>query len=352
MKLDKLDMLRGFAALYVALGHWVDCNEATPLIIRQALRFGQQSVILFFLLSGFVIYIATSRAENVPFRDYFIKRFRRIYPVMLGAFLVSFIISFIDGNFFELFNGKVLIGNLLMLQDYGTDKPGLWFTYFMRNSPLWSLSYEWWFYMLFFVFYKFLIRSPYRLLTAFMISFASAITYIIYPNHASLVFAYFIIWWTGYEAADVYFKQKTFTFQNMKWLIASNFAILALFMVYQFSQHQIESAIGIEAIIVKKPIIHFSTCVFFLGFGLFWWRFQLIGFNQLMGVFLYVAPISYALYVLHFPILKIWDLYKYFDYKESILNMVIVNSIRITVLITLSYLMEIKIQPIINKYLK
>lgn len=99
MKLDKLDMLRGFAALYVALGHWVDCNEATPLIIRQALRFGQQSVILFFLLSGFVIYIATSRAENVPFRDYFIKRFRRIYPVMLGAFLVSFIISFIDGNF-------------------------------------------------------------------------------------------------------------------------------------------------------------------------------------------------------------------------------------------------------------
>ena len=77
---------------------------ATPLIIRQALRFGQQSVILFFLLSGFVIYIATSRAESVPFRDYFIKRFRRIYPVMLGAFLVSFIISFIDGNFFELFN--------------------------------------------------------------------------------------------------------------------------------------------------------------------------------------------------------------------------------------------------------
>lgn len=352
MKLEKLDALRGFAALYVALGHWVDCNDATPLFIRHALRFGQQSVILFFLLSGFVIYIATSRSENVPFRDYFIKRFRRIYPVMIGAFIVSFIIAFIDGNFFEMFDGKVLIGNLLMLQDYGTDKPGLWFTYFMRNSPLWSLSYEWWFYMLFFVFYKFLIKSPYRLLTAFLISLVSAISYLIYPNHASLVFAYFIIWWTGYEAADVYFKQKTFTLQNMKWLIAANLSILLLFVGYQFGQQQIESALGIEAIIVKKPIIHFSTCVIFLSSGLLWWRAKLIGFNQILGVFIYVAPISYALYVLHFPILKIWDLYQYFDYKESFMNMVIVNSIRLTVLVGLSYLMEIKIQPIINKYLK
>lgn len=352
MKLEKLDVLRGFAALYLALGHWVDCNDATPLFIRHALRFGQQSVILYFLLSGFVIYIATSRSENVPFRDYFIKRFRRIYPVMIGAFIVSFIIAFVDGNFFEMFDGKVLIGNLLMLQDYGTEKPGLWFTYFMRNSPLWSLSYEWWFYMLFFVFYKFLIKSPFRLLTAFLISLFSAITYLIYPNHASLVFAYFIIWWTGYEAADVYFKQKTFTLKNMNWLIAANFSILLLFVGYQFAQHQIESTIGIEAIIVKKPIIHFSTCVIFLSAGLLWWRVKLIGFNQILGIFIYVAPISYALYVLHFPILKIWDLYQYFDYKESFMNMVIVNSIRLTVLVGLSYLMEIKIQPIINKYLK
>ena len=352
MKLEKLDAIRGFVALYVALGHWVDRNDTIHQFIKDILRFGQQSVILFFLLSGFVIYIATTNTENMPFRDYFIKRFRRIYPVMIGAFIISFVIAYIDGNFFEMFDSKVLMGNLLMLQDYGTEKPGLWFTYFMRNSPLWSLSYEWWFYMLFYVFYKFLIKSPYRLLIAFLISLVSAITYIIYPNHASLVFAYFIIWWTGYEAAEVYFKQKNFTFQNMKWLIAANFVILALFVIYQFTQNHIENSIGLEAILVKKPIIHFSTCVFFLCFGLVWWRVKLIGFNQLLGVFIYVAPISYALYVLHFPILKIWDLYQYFDYKESLSTMLIVNTIRLSVLFGLSYLMEIKIQPIINKYLR
>ncbi len=87
MKLEKLDAIRGFVALYVALGHWVDRNDTIHQFIKDILRFGQQSVILFFLLSGFVIYIATTNTENMPFRDYFIKRFRRIYPVMIGALL-------------------------------------------------------------------------------------------------------------------------------------------------------------------------------------------------------------------------------------------------------------------------
>lgn len=352
MKLEKLDALRGFAAVYVALGHWFDQNEKTPQFLKDTFRFGQQSVILFFLLSGFVIYIATKSDRKISFREYFMKRFRRIYPVMIFGFILSAIICYMDGSFYENFKLDVLFGNLFMLQDYGTEKPGLWFTYFMRNSPLWSLSYEWWFYMLFFVFYLYLMKNKYRIWIATGISFISAITYIMIPNHASLVLAYFIIWWSGYESAVVYFRDKTFTIANMKFIILANFLIFFVFASYNYYFKYIFEHMGYEPILVKKPLIHFSTTLIFLLFGLLWWKLKLVGFNQSIGWFVYIAPISYAIYVLHFPILKIWNLYKYFDYQESISNMIIINCIRIAVLLGLSYLLEIKLQPIINKYLK
>lgn len=352
MHLKKLDALRGFAAVYVALGHWFDQNEKTPQLLKDLFRFGQQSVILFFLLSGFVIFIATKNPRKMAFREYFMKRFRRIYPVMIFGFVLSSIICYIDGSFHENFKLDVLFGNLFMLQDYGTEKPGLWFTYFMRNSPLWSLSYEWWFYMLFFVFYLYLLDKPYRLLVSTLISAVAAVTYILFPNHASLVLAYFIIWWSGYEAAAVYFKEQTFTIRNMYRIIGANAVVFFIFASYNYYFKYALEAHGIESILVKKPLIHFSTTLLFLIAGLIWWRFKLIGFNQTIGWFVYIAPISYAIYVIHFPILKIWNLYKYFDYQETFPNMIIINGIRIVVLLGLSWLLEIKIQPIINKYIK
>ncbi|MCF8255194.1 MAG: acyltransferase [Bacteroidia bacterium] len=350
MHLGKLDALRGFAAIYVAIGHWTHTNDYTPEIIKEIFRYGQQAVILFFLLSGFVIYIATMSARRQTFKEYFTKRFRRIYPIMILAFILSFVVAFADGMFAQRFNWGSFIGTSLMLQDYSTGKPGIWFYYFMGNSPLWSLGYEWWFYMLYFVFYKYLNHKPYRTMVAYIISLVSIITYLIFPNHASLVLGYFIIWFSGYEAAHVFFRDKTFTFKNIFNILWMNASILGVIIVYNFAKYKIEAATGITAIPVNKLIIHFGTTFLFLAAGLAWWKVKLIGFNLILGAFTRTASISYAMYVFHFPILAQWNLYKYVDYEITTVNIIWINTLRIVLLVGLSYLAEIKLQPIFNKW--
>ena len=55
-KLDKLEALRGAAALYVVFHHTIPYDSRLfNLPVGHLMRFGQEAVILFFLLSGFVI---------------------------------------------------------------------------------------------------------------------------------------------------------------------------------------------------------------------------------------------------------------------------------------------------------
>ena len=77
-KLHGLECLRGFAAIYVLLGHLLlSCLQVQHPAVRFILQFGQEAVMIFFLLSGFVIFWSL-RAETT-FHQYFLQRARRIY---------------------------------------------------------------------------------------------------------------------------------------------------------------------------------------------------------------------------------------------------------------------------------
>ena len=90
-KLQKLEMLRGFAALYVFATHFVPARVLSKESgMGFVFRFGQEAVMLFFLLSGFVIYYSTAKQGDKSFRPYFARRLRRIYPIYLIALALSF----------------------------------------------------------------------------------------------------------------------------------------------------------------------------------------------------------------------------------------------------------------------
>src|SRR6187402_1469203 len=148
MKFKKLEAIRGFAALYVVANHivgWTFLKEVLPPLVRLPFRMGQEAVILFFLLSGFVIYLSESRSTNIDFPKYFLKRFVRIYPILIVAFLLSIIAAFINQHHFVRADARDLVGNIFMMQDL-TTKPGYFVLPFLDNSPLWTLSYECGFY--------------------------------------------------------------------------------------------------------------------------------------------------------------------------------------------------------------
>ena len=343
--IKKLEAIRGFAAIYVVAHHYIGFSELVHIlnpVVRFPFRFGQEAVILFFMLSGFVIYYATYLKHD-SFKKYMIKRFRRIYPIALIALLLSVLVWYANGVALTRYDYRTLAGNILMLQD-ASNKPGNWVEVFLKNHALWSLSYEWVFYVVFFPLILLLKPGRSRIYIILAVSGVSWISYLILPNHLSLVLSYLIIWWVGLECADCYLVNRNFDFTSLKPCIVSLGVMCLLALIPIITQ--LHSGIH-HFNPINYPILmfrHFAFAFLIVLAGLTWWKYKLIGFDQTIGLFKVFAPISYAMYVLHFPLL--W------------LNLPFVNSIyialllKLVLLLLLSFLLERKMQPALNKLIR
>ena len=111
-RLPELDALRGLAALSVCFFHFSTFNYA--FFNLRYFRFGVTGVDLFFLISGFVIFMSITKIQQL--RDFWIARISRLYP----AYWVSIIIAVTSFYFFRSntvnLSPNYVIGNLLMVQ--------------------------------------------------------------------------------------------------------------------------------------------------------------------------------------------------------------------------------------------
>lgn len=140
-----IETLRGLAAFYVFIGHAVMSMVKPEGLMAIPFKFGGEAVILFFLISGFTVTYSTAISKNKYFIEYFRKRFIRIYPIFLLSLILALIINFNDNGGNRISD---LIGNIFMMQEYDQSRYGVIVNTY-RNPALWSLSYEWWFYMMF-----------------------------------------------------------------------------------------------------------------------------------------------------------------------------------------------------------
>lgn len=264
-------------------------------------RFGQEAVLVFFLLSGFVIF-SNEQDRVSSLLPYFWRRIRRIYPTLLAAVLVSTAVAADNGSLSSEFHVSELAGTLLGLQDVSTLKPGVIVDPYLGNDPLWSLSYELAFYFAFpFVMWLWRRHST---LVDHGIGIVSCAAYVIYalaPNHWALVTSYFLVWWCGAAVAERYQRgQRSYRSLGapLYWLVALC-GIAAIVAVWTGPK-----SVGIYPVL---PLRHFAvalalTILLFSSNGE-----KLV--KLLMpaaGVASSVASISYGLYVLHFPLLIVW----------------------------------------------
>lgn len=160
-----LNILRGLAALLVVLGHSRDVitQVIDPSLMGSALQkillaptsFGQESVAIFFVLSGYLVggqVIREVREDRFSWRSYMAKRLSRLWTVLIPGIGITFILDMLGQRAFseawakiEL-HGSYDLGaaacNAVFLQ-----KPHCWS--YGSNGSLWSLAYEFWFYVLF-----------------------------------------------------------------------------------------------------------------------------------------------------------------------------------------------------------
>ncbi len=145
-----LDLVRFVASFAVVLYHACDhTGEATRPAIGQ---YGHEAVIVFFVLSGYVITFVTDTRGGGA-REYWISRLARIYSVAIPAILLTWLVDRLGMAMAPaVYEGKaphdhalVRIGSSFFFLNE------VWIVSIMlfSNAAYWSLCYEVWYYALF-----------------------------------------------------------------------------------------------------------------------------------------------------------------------------------------------------------
>ncbi len=345
-RLYRLEALRGLAALYVVLHHTI--SHSTVLFgfnVGIFLRFGQEAVILFFLLSGFVINYSFRSGSDKSFSTYFFKRSTRIFIPLFFIFLLGYLT--LSYNAGQLINPELwtLLKNILMLQDWEMVKPGVLAEPYMGNTPLWSLSYEWWFYMMYFPIVT-RINSGFRQAAlVFTVSIAMAALYVWQPNFLFRLLTYFGIWWVGVYLSELYRAGKHNSIKELLMPVATLVAISAVLFVPVLLQKRA----GEGLLLGYHPLLEFRhvfvALVFVCG-AIVWHKIRWFGFDLLMKPFLILAPVSYVLYICHQPLMV------QATYLDFIDNGIVRWWSYLAIVLLFSYLLELKIYPWIRDLLR
>lgn len=326
-KLWPLEVCRGLAALYVVLHH---SRQMLPNAIQPLLLFGQEAVVLFFLLSGFVIHYNYSVKPTFDRADFLWKRFVRIYPIFILVMLMSICLNLATGGRQEHVDGATFFYNFIGLQDSQLQKPGIGYPTFGDNDPLWSLGYEAWFYLLYAIVGS--GKFSRNLALVGIISFVSALLFSFYPGKAFLTLFYLPVWWLGVAIAQATLTEKPRPFfMGMITLLIA----LAGYVAgnYQLIKHSSSSSIGLHPFIEVR---HFSAAIVLAIIWMAAQRWLSMKWFTWMEPLAILAPVSYGIYIVHVPLLRGVK----FVMHDGILAWVIF----ITLTLIMAYLLEIQFQ--------
>jgi peptidoglycan/LPS O-acetylase OafA/YrhL len=308
-------MVRGLAALAVCLGHWrnlflVDYSQVSdPNLFVKFLffitGFGRQAVIIFFVLSGFFISRSILKAKQDrcwSWKWYLTARLSRLLIVLIPALVLG---AFWDRLGIELFgvhsiyggnrldNGGIVsfsvdqrsslligIGNAFFLQEILVPSFG-------SNAPLWSLSYEFWYYIMFPLGLAIFSRVSKIQRHCALLGLLGVAIFV-----GQTIVIYFLIWLMG---AALYFSQPVLSTSSRKLflMIASSLCLL-LGLLFAIRNNMIGGV---------KSDFALAIIVFFFMYFLLHLKGHSGRWNIYNRIASTLAGFSYTLYLVHLPVL-------------------------------------------------
>ncbi len=329
-----LDLIRFLAAFCVLLTHirgflFVDYNSLNNSsqtiwvkIFFSLTRLGTESVIIFFVLSGFLVggkSIVRLIKGEFNAREYLLDRLFRIYVPLLPAILLSVFILVVTRSKIDYLE---IFGNIFSLQ-------GILVESLSGNPPLWSLSYEVWFYLLLF-FLALLITSKKKNLLFFVLFIVSMSVF------TKLNYTFLFCWLIGaivFSLPEINFNRKT--------IIVSIFFIITGMIISQLSSNSnyfLESSWK-----TFIPSRNLSFIIISASFAIF--IRSVINYEPKKGIPVLLnnlgaklAPFSYTLYLTHYPLLNILKTSNFVKYQDVDAASIIVFVISTLICLFLAWL--------------
>ena len=308
-RLLSIDALRGVAALAVVFFHaremtWIGisamwhANKLAPNLnaflgyLTFPVIFGWAAVPLFFVLSGYCIHrphVAKLKQDadyRLDLKTYFIRRLWRIYPVLFAAIVFTALLDVYTRAHFpqDLKLGDNSVGNfganLLGLQ-------GIVGTPYGTNVPLWTLSMEIHFYVIYPLLFLLTKKFGPRVTIAVVATISLLSLLIIRQTHIGLVIflPFWFTWTVGFLVAE--YEAKRFRFHLRAWRIPIVLALL------------------IACALTVKQSLDFAEPLFAPAFGaLLAWSISVRG-EEFWGrrgkLLARVGIVSFSLYAFHYP---------------------------------------------------
>lgn len=277
----ELDALRGIAALMVVVFHFtMGRTEA-----KHGFKLGTTGVDLFFIISGFVIYMSLNKVKNSL--DFVINRVSRLYPTYWACVTFTFVLISVFSIFKNGGLGQIdfisYFGNMTMVQFY-LKVPDL-------DGPYWTMIIEMIFYMgILFLFhfkmikYLNIIGIGLSVLVVFLTSFWSDI-FIVNKIINQIPLLQFI---PLFFAGTIFYKIYTF-----KSKLVENYTILIICLISQillFNYSGRSRAYITHGEYAIMLIIYFTLFTLFVNDKL----------NFIVSKWtLFLGKISFALYLIH-----------------------------------------------------
>lgn len=294
--LNSIQFLRGFAALMVVIHHtggYIRRYYAPHLLLGDYFGIGFAGVDLFFVISGFIIHFTSKKYLNNPskLKEYLTKRFVRVYPIYWIIISILFILSW-------------LITNILHKNVFNTGYPHTFNAYFQTytlfpihfaiNPVTWTLSYEIFFYLMF----ALLIISKKLWVVPFGILIVSFYNIFIIKSGSELTYFNFIFSGFNFEfvlgCLIFQFYEKLKLSKALSLLLLSIAVGIILYLGYEVSDidsYQRILTFGLPSGIILLTLLNLE-------------KQGAISFPKL---FIMLGDSSYALYLIHFPMMLLMN---------------------------------------------
>jgi peptidoglycan/LPS O-acetylase OafA/YrhL len=412
-----VESARGFAALYVLIMHVVILTGISTSLpvgsysktgVDLFLLYGHQAVLLFFVLSGFSIHYASADRQlnhKQGLLNYYYLRWRRIYPIFFLAVLLTLGLDVL-GTAFSLYSYPQDINELDFLHalftfSFLTDRSyvdGILQPVLNSNGPLWSLSYEVFYYLIYPAYW--FISKRYGITGSILLGIILSVSSFVLgkmfgAQHILNVLNLYVIWCLGAVLAEMHRRnisyqlpayihtlliyimlQAAWVLGNVTYTVGAFFEItwgvlfflIMLLYIRKDSVHELNTGykvmvlfiafLGYLVILAGVNRLHFvsdlqlfysriTLTLLMFGLGLFIPRFDIQSIsNALLKPVYKFGKSSYGIYIIHYPML----LFVIYAIQKTGLP-VWLSILFVPVILYLAWVIELRYQPFILQYI-